>query len=131
MVETAGWLAPESPEEARKSYETLGPTARTVTREVAKPIVSNREEYREKVTEEVVETAHDALFASLLEVSDGSREEFETVFEDTTPHSYDHPTQFEESLPRQRGRQAIDGETSSVLAEAEAMTREMYETEEE
>lgn len=77
MVETAGWLAPESPEEARNSYETLGPTARTVTREVAKPIVSNREEYREKVTEEVVETAHDALFASLLEVSDGSREEFE------------------------------------------------------
>ena len=32
---------------------------------------------RKKVTEEVVETAHDALFASLLEVHDGSREAFE------------------------------------------------------
>lgn len=77
MVETAGWVAPESPEEARKSYEALGPTAQVVTREVAKAMAFDREEYREKVTEAVVETAHDALFASLLEVQDGSREAFE------------------------------------------------------
>jgi hypothetical protein len=58
-------------------------------------------------------------------------QEFETVFEDTTPRSHDHPTRFEESVPRQRGRQAMGGDVGDVLAEAEAMTREMYETEEE
>jgi hypothetical protein len=53
-------------------------------------------------------------------------QELETVFEDTT-----QPPRFEDSVPRQRGRQAMGGEVSEVIAEAEAMTREMYETEEE
>lgn len=77
MVETDGWLAPDTTEKARESYEALGPTARVVTREVAKAMGFDRDEYREKVTEEVVGIGREALFASLLEVRDGSREEFE------------------------------------------------------
>ncbi|ADJ16035.1 DUF5809 family protein [Halalkalicoccus jeotgali] len=77
MSETDGWLAPEEPEEARTLYESVGPSAQVVTREVAKAMGFDREEYRERVTGEVVETARDALFASLLEVHDGSREDFE------------------------------------------------------
>lgn len=77
MDETDGLLAPETPEEARAAYEAVGPTARTVTREVAKAMEFGREEYHDRVTGEVVATARDALFASLLEVRDGSREEFE------------------------------------------------------
>lgn len=58
--------------------------------------------------------------------------EFEAVFEDTTGgHGHDDPGRFEDAVPRQHGRQAMDGEASGILAEAESMTREMYESEEE
>lgn len=77
MVETDGWLAPDTPEEARESYESLGSTAQVVTREVAKAMNFDREEYEKRVTGEVIETARDALFASLLEVQSGSDEAFE------------------------------------------------------
>lgn len=77
MTESHGWFAPESDAEARELWETMGPTAQVVTREVAKAMGFDREEYRERVTGDVVETARDALFASLLEVHDGSREAFE------------------------------------------------------
>lgn len=55
--------------------------------------------------------------------------EFETVFEDTTGGR--GGGRFEDAVPPQRGRQAMGGEASGILAEAEAMTREMYESEEE
>lgn len=59
-------------------------------------------------------------------------EEFPQLFEDTTDdHDHDHPPRFEESIPTQRGRQAMGGEASAILAEAESMTREMYEADEE
>lgn len=77
MDETDGLLAPETPEEARAAYEAVGPTAQVVTKEVAKAMGFGREEYRERVTGEVIATARDALFASLLEVQGGSLEEFE------------------------------------------------------
>ncbi len=58
--------------------------------------------------------------------------EFPQMFEDTTDdHGHDGPPRFEESIPSQRGRQAMGGTAGDVLAEAEAMTREMYESEEE
>lgn len=77
MTESHGRFAPESDAEARDLWETMGPTAQVVTREVAKAMAFDREEYRERVTGDVVETARDALFGSLLEVRDGSREDFE------------------------------------------------------
>ncbi|WP_122090341.1 DUF5809 family protein [Halalkalicoccus subterraneus] len=82
MSETDGWLAPADPEEARELYASVGPSAQLVTREVAKAMAFDREEYRERVTGEVVETARDALFSSLLEIRDDTREAFEAWHEE-------------------------------------------------
>ncbi|AGB38265.1 DUF5809 family protein [Natronococcus occultus] len=76
-MQTAGTFTFESVEEAREQYESVGPAAQTVVREVAKAMAFDREEYDERVTDDVVETARDALFASLLAVQVGSREEYE------------------------------------------------------
>ena len=79
-----GRLAPATAEEARAAYDDLAPAARTVVRETAKAMSFDRAEYEERVTSEVVETALDALFASLLEVHVGSREEY-AQFRDDHP----------------------------------------------
>ena len=76
-METTGQFSFTSVEEARETYESVGPAAQTVVREVARAMAFDREEYDDRVTSEVVETARDALFASLLEVQVGSREAFE------------------------------------------------------
>ena len=76
-METTGTFTFESAAEARERYESIGPAAQTVVREVAKAMAFDREEYDERVDGDVVETARDALFASLLEVHVGSREEYE------------------------------------------------------
>lgn len=77
-----GLFAPASDAEAREQYEMLGPSAQTVVRETAKAMSFDREEYADRVTGEVVETARDALFASLLEVHVGSREKFDAAREE-------------------------------------------------
>jgi cell wall-associated NlpC family hydrolase len=76
-METRGRLDPESAAAAREWYEDLAPAAQTVTRELARAMEFDREEYDQRVTGEVVATARDALFASLLAVQVGTREEFE------------------------------------------------------
>jgi hypothetical protein len=76
-MHTQGLLAPETAESAREDYESVGPAARTVVREVTRSMSFDREEYDERVTGDVVETARDALFASLLRVHVGTHEEFE------------------------------------------------------
>ena len=76
-MDTEGTLAPETPEEAREGYGTLVPAAKVVVRETARAMGFDREEYRERVTGDVVETVHDALFASLLRVHVGTSEEFD------------------------------------------------------
>lgn len=81
-MHTRGTVSPETEAEARERYERLGPVARTVVRETAKAMGFDRDEYDERVTTEVVEQARDALFASLLEVSVGTREEFDAWAED-------------------------------------------------
>ena len=61
-------------------------------------------------------------------------EEFPQAFEDTTDQhdrGHEHPPRFEEAIPRQRGREAAGHDTAEVLAEAEAMTREMLRDREE
>lgn len=72
-----GTFAPETVEAARDRYESCGPAAQTVVQEVAKAMEFDREEYRERVTSDVVATAQDALFASMLEVSVGTMAEFD------------------------------------------------------
>lgn len=76
-METEGVYAPETVEQASAAYEDAGPAAQVVVRETVRAMEFDREEYRERVTGDVVETARDALFASLLEVSVGTRTEFE------------------------------------------------------
>ncbi len=75
-MDTEGLFAPETAAAARTRYEALGPAAQTVVKETTRAMAFDPEEYDERVTGEVIETARDALFASLLEVQVGTREEF-------------------------------------------------------
>jgi hypothetical protein len=83
-METEGVFDPETLADAREAYESVGPAAQTVVRETASAMDFDREEYRERVTSDVVETARDALFASLLVVHVGDREEFDAWRADAT-----------------------------------------------
>lgn len=74
---TEGVFAPETASDAREQYAAVGPTAQTVVREVARAMDFGKDEYEDRVTGTVVETARDAIFASLLRVCVGSRTEFE------------------------------------------------------
>ena len=77
-METEGTLSPETFEEAREVFEAVGPTAQQVVREAAKGMAFDREEYRERVTSDVIERARNVIFAERLLVTIGSRTEFET-----------------------------------------------------
>ena len=81
-MESHGLLAPETESAAADAYADVGPTAQTVTREVAKAMEFDRDEYRERVTGDVVATARDALFASLLVVHTGTTEELDSWLDD-------------------------------------------------
>ncbi|MFC6824049.1 DUF5809 family protein [Halopelagius fulvigenes] len=81
-METEGSLEPESESAAEAAFESAGPTAQSVVREVAKAMEFDREEYRERVTGDVVETARNVLFAERLAVTVGAREEFDAWCED-------------------------------------------------
>lgn len=83
-MDTEGLFAPETAAAARERYEALGPSAQTVVKEVTRAMAFDATEYDDRVTGEVVETARDALFASMLEVRVGTREEYEDWRESTT-----------------------------------------------
>mgnify|MGYP000459825620 CR=1 FL=1 len=72
-----GFFTPESAADAREAYESVGPGAQVVVKEVAKAMELDAEEYDERVNADVIETARDAMFASLLEVRVGTSGEFE------------------------------------------------------
>ncbi|MFB6165767.1 MAG: DUF5809 family protein [Haloarculaceae archaeon] len=76
-MHTEGVFAPETAGAARERFELVGPVAQTTVREVAKAMDFDREEYDRRVTADVIATAREAIFASLLEVQVGSREAFE------------------------------------------------------
>lgn len=76
-METEGVFDPATLADAREAYESVGPAAQTVVRETASAMDFDREEYHDRVTSDVVETARDALFASLLVVHVGDRDAFE------------------------------------------------------
>ena len=82
-MDTEGLFAPETAEAVRERYEALGPSAQTVVKEVTRAMAFDATEYDQRVTGEVVETARDALFASMLEVHVGTREEFDQWREST------------------------------------------------
>ena len=60
-----------------EAYESAGRAAQVVVKETTKAMAFDGEEYADRVDGEVIETARDALFASLLVTYDGSREEFD------------------------------------------------------
>jgi hypothetical protein len=76
-MHTEGTLAPETHEEAREAFETAGLVAQRVVRETARAMAFDPEEYRERVTSDVISTARDVLFAARLRVHGGTREEFD------------------------------------------------------
>jgi hypothetical protein len=80
-----GFLAPETRDAVRDAFADVAPVAQSVTREVAKAMAMDREEYDERVTGDVVATAHDALFAELLTAYTGTRDEY-------ADWRADHPT---------------------------------------
>jgi hypothetical protein len=76
-METEGQFSPTTVAAARDRYEALGSTAQVVVKEVAKAMGLDADEYRERVTGEVVETARDVLFAESLTVTVGTLDEFD------------------------------------------------------
>jgi len=81
-MESKGTLSPASEAEARAAFEAVGPTAQRAVREAAKAMEFDREEYRERVTSDVVERTRNVLFADRLAVTVGSRAEFESWLDD-------------------------------------------------
>lgn len=79
MPETRGLLAPQTEADVRERFEAVGPAAQTVTREVARAMDLSEAAYEERVTSDVVGTAREALFASLLAVEVGDYEAFEAA----------------------------------------------------
>lgn len=76
-METQGVFAPTTSAEATDCYEDVGPVAQVVVRETAKAMEFDADEYDERVTPAVVETARDAAFAELLAVHLADRAEFD------------------------------------------------------
>lgn len=76
-METAGIIAPSSPADARRMYAELDQPAEVVVKEVSRVMAIDPEEYERRVSEDAIETARDALFASLLSINVGTREEYE------------------------------------------------------
>jgi len=84
-MEPDGVYAPETVDAAQAAYESLGSTAQIVVKETAKAMELGPDEYNERVTGRVIETARDALFASLLDVHHGDRARFDSWCADR-PH---------------------------------------------
>ncbi|MDX1746900.1 MAG: DUF5809 family protein, partial [Halobacteriales archaeon] len=77
-MHTTGMVSPTSEDEAREWLEVAGPIAQTAVREATRAMGFDRDEYDSRVTDDVIETVRNAVFASLLEVTVGTREEFDS-----------------------------------------------------
>lgn len=119
-METDGIYAPETADDARKAYESLGSTAQIVVKETAKAMELSNDEYEERVTGEVIETARDALFASLLEVFHGDNDVFEAWCDD-------HPEYAVERL----GSDNVDSVVWHPIPFAETVVAATYQDEPE
>lgn len=117
-MEREGVYEPETVEEAREAYESAGPAAQVVVRETVRAMEFDREEYHERVTSDVVETARDALFASLLTVSVGTREEYEAWCDE-------HP----DYEVRETGNENVDSVVWHVAPFAETVAAATYQHE--
>jgi len=82
-METRGTFAPETRADALERYETVGPVAQVAVREATKAMSFDADEYNERVTPDVIRTARDAVFAELLAVHVGDRDEFDDWLADS------------------------------------------------
>ncbi len=82
-MQTIGAFAPTTRATALERYEDAGPAARVVVRETTKAMEFDADEYDERVRPEVIETARDAIFAELLAVHVGDRDEFDAWLADS------------------------------------------------
>lgn len=99
-MDSVGFIAPETAAAAREEHERCHPTARELVREIAIAMGMDGDEYRDRVTDEVVETAQDALFGSLLRVRTGTADEFAGWLADAG---------YDESAVRVEGSEHVDG----------------------
>jgi hypothetical protein len=76
-METEGQFSPETTDEVHDRYESLGSTAQLVVKEIAKAMELSAEEYDQRVTSDVIETARDVLFAESLSITVGTFDEFD------------------------------------------------------
>lgn len=76
-METVGLFAPESETATRETHEMLASAAESVVKELARDVTSDAAAYDELVSDDRIRTAQETLFASLLEVHVGTREEYE------------------------------------------------------
>lgn len=76
-MKTVGFVCPDTEAKARTTYEELGLVAQTVVREVAIAMGIDQAEYADRMTSDVIETARDAIFASLLTVNVADRDRFD------------------------------------------------------
>lgn len=76
-MHTRGRLSPETQRAASDQYDDLGLAAQVVVKESARAMSFDGDEYADRVTSDVVSTARDALFASLLSVTIGTQDEFD------------------------------------------------------
>jgi uncharacterized protein (DUF1684 family) len=119
-MRTEGVFSPETEADAAEAFESVGPAAQTVVRETAKAMEFDREEYDRRVTGEVVETARDALFASLLAVNVGDRAAYEAWCEDNPEYDV-HET----------GAENVDRVVWHVCPATEAAVAATFQSEEE
>ena len=84
-IQREGCYEPETAEALQNAYSETGSAAQAVLKAAAKAMEFEASEYDERVTDAVLETAHEALFASLLVVYRGPRNAFETWCEN---HQY-------------------------------------------
>ena len=76
-MNTEGDVMPETVKEARERYRALAPAASEVVRATTREMGFDGAEFRERVTDDVRTAAQDVMFASLLSVRVGTREEFD------------------------------------------------------
>lgn len=81
-METRGHFAPSTEAEVRETYESLAQAAATVTKEIAEANADSRADYQTLIGSETVETAQQALFASMLEVQVGTTEAYDAWLAD-------------------------------------------------
>jgi hypothetical protein len=75
-MDTEGSVAPATAEAARDRFDEVAPAAAAATSEVAKAVL-DADEFDDRVTEDVVARAHEAIFAAQLRVQVGTRAEYE------------------------------------------------------